>query len=500
MKNINMRLLLLLGVIIAISSCSSLKNTPEFANNAVVAHRGAWKAKNFPENSIASLKEAIRLNCRGSEFDVRMTSDDSLVINHDPHYNGLTVEKSTYQELQAFKLSNGEKLPTLREYLLAGIKNNRHTQLVCEIKPSDINKQRGITVARKVVQTVKQLNAENQVCYISFDYEILKEIHRLDPKAKTQYLEANKSPEELKADGISGVDYYYTVFKDHPEWINSAKENKITLNAWTVNDTTEMDWLLKHDFDFITTNYPELLLERIKLDKQKTKKLIWADEFNYSGAPDSKKWNYNIGNGTDGWGNQELEYYTDRAENVKVEKGVLKINAIKEDYKGRPYTSSRLTSKQKFDFTYGIVEVRAKMPTGVGTWPAIWMLGSNIDTIPWPACGEIDIMEHLGRDLNNIYGTFHYPKHSGINANGKTKKIADVTQFHIYKVDWSSTSINLYVDNQLIHTLANSAALPFNKDFFLIINLAMGGNFAGAVDPSVTKATMEVDYVRVYKQ
>nr|WP_294897260.1 family 16 glycosylhydrolase [uncultured Pedobacter sp.] len=494
-----MRLLLFISIAIAISSCSSLKNTTKFADNSVVAHRGAWKANGFPENSIASLREAIRLNCRGSEFDVRMTSDDSLVINHDPHFNELTVEKSTYQELQAFKLSNGEKLPTLREYLLAGIKNNKHTQLVCEIKPSDINKQRGIIVARKVLQTVKELNAQKKICYISFDYDILKEIHRLDPQAFTQYLEANKSPEELKKDGISGADYYFTVFKDHPEWLSSAKENNITLNAWTVNDTTQMDWLIKHDFDFITTNYPELLFKRIKLNKKKSNKLIWADEFNYKGAPDKDKWNYDIGNGADGWGNQELEYYTNKTDNVKVENGVLKINAIKEDYEGKHYTSSRLNSKGKFDFTYGTIEVRAKMPTGVGTWPAIWMLGSNIDSTPWPACGEIDIMEHLGRDQNNIYGTFHYPNHSGINANGKTKKIVDATQFHIYKAEWSASSIDLYVDNQLIHTLVNSPAVPFNHNFFLIINLAMGGNFAGPVNQAVTGASLEVDYVRVYK-
>lgn len=494
-----MRLLLFFGIILLISSCSILKQKSPFADNAVVAHRGAWKAKNLPENSIASLREAIRINCRGSEFDVRMTADDSLIINHDPHYHKMVVEKSTYQALEQFKLSNGEKLPTLREYLLAGIKNNKHTQLVCEIKPSDISKERGIIVARKVVQMVKELNAQSKVCYISFDYDILKEIHRIDPQAFTQYLEANKSPEELKNDGISGVDYYYTVFKNHPEWLSSAKENKITLNAWTVNDTTEMDWLIKHNFDFITTNEPELLFERIKLHKQKTKKLIWADEFNVNGTPDHSKWNYDIGTGTDGWGNQELEYYTSRPENVKVENGVLKINAIKEDYKGKPYTSSRLNSKGKFDFTYGTVEVRAKMPTGVGTWPAIWMLGSNIDTTPWPACGEIDIMEHLGRDQNNIYGTFHYPNHYGVNADGKTKKIADATQFHVYKVEWSPTSIDLYVDNQLIHTLVNSTALPFNNNFYLLINLAMGGNFSGAVDPNLKEATMEVDYVRVYK-
>ncbi|HET8829984.1 MAG TPA: family 16 glycosylhydrolase [Pelobium sp.] len=228
--------------------------------------------------------------------------------------------------------------------------------------------------------------------------------------------------------------------------------------------------------------------------------LVWSDEFNTDGAPDPNKWGYNIGTGDNGWGNQELEYYTKRPENVIIENGVLKINAIKENYMGSAYTSARLLSKGKFDFTYGTVEARAKLPTGVGTWPAIWMLGSNIDTTPWPACGEIDIMEHLGRDLNNIYGTFHYPGRFGGTADGGTRKIANATtEFHVYKLVWTASLMQVFVDDQLVHSLANSSAIPFNHNFFIIMNLAMGGNFAGAVDPSVTGATLEVDYIRVYK-
>ncbi len=155
-----------------------------FATNPVVAHRGAWKHNNLPENSIASLKHAIALKCTGSEFDVRMTADDSLIINHDSDYNKLLIEKTNYADLIAFKLLNGEKLPTLREYILAGIKNNRTTQLVCEIKPSTISKERGIAIAAKVVQLVMELNAQHMVNYISFDYDILKIIIEINPKAK----------------------------------------------------------------------------------------------------------------------------------------------------------------------------------------------------------------------------------------------------------------------------------------------------------------------------
>ena len=235
-----------------------------FAKNIVVAHRGAWKKNNFPENSIASLKHAIELKCTGSEFDVRMTADDSLIINHDPNYNKLQIEKTNYADLVAFKLSNGEKLPTLKEYILAGIENNISTRLICEIKPSEISKERGKEFAAEVVRLVKDLKAQHMVVYISFDYNILKKIVEIDPKIITQYLDGNKTPEELKADGITGADYHFSVFKKHPEWIASARKNNISLNAWTVNDDAEMKWLLANGFDFITTNEPELLFETIE--------------------------------------------------------------------------------------------------------------------------------------------------------------------------------------------------------------------------------------------
>ena len=226
--------------------------------------------------------------------------------------------------------------------------------------------------------------------------------------------------------------------------------------------------------------------------------LFWSEEFNVDGPPDPTKWGYDLGAG--GWGNAELQYYTGRPENSVVKDGVLKINAIRENYNGSTFTSARLLSKGKFDFTYGKVEVRAKVPAGVGTWPAIWMLGSNISTTPWPGCGEIDIMEHLGRTLNTIYGTLHYPGRFGGTADGNTKVIPGVTTaFHIYTLDWSATAIKIYADDQLVHTVANSSNIPFNSNFFLILNLAMGGNFGGPVDASVTNATMEIDYIRVYK-
>ncbi|HEU4633584.1 MAG TPA: glycerophosphodiester phosphodiesterase family protein [Flavisolibacter sp.] len=248
-----------------LASCAVRQNSTvaAFAPNPVVAHRGAFKAHGYPENSIASLKEAIRLQCTGSEFDVRMTADDSLVINHDPHYNKLEIEKTTYSELASHKLSNGETLPTLRQYLQAGLQNNQHTRLVLEIKPTS-SKERARLLAERVVAMVKALNAAPMTLYISFDYDILKRVIEVAPGAPTQYLNGDVPPEQLKADGISGADYHFSVFQKHPEWIGGARQNGIALNAWTVNEEKDMRWLLDSGFNYITTNEPELLLEVAK--------------------------------------------------------------------------------------------------------------------------------------------------------------------------------------------------------------------------------------------
>jgi beta-glucanase (GH16 family) len=226
--------------------------------------------------------------------------------------------------------------------------------------------------------------------------------------------------------------------------------------------------------------------------------LVWSDEFNTDGAPDTSKWGYDIGSG--GWGNSELQYYTNSSNNVIVQGGNLKITAKAQILSGSNYTSARLKSENKFEFHYGKVEFRAKMPTGGGTWPALWMLGQNYATNTWPSCGEIDVMEHRGNIPNVIHGTLHYPGHSGGNGITNTTTIADAsTQFHIYKAIWTSNSIKFYVDDQLYHSFLNTSTTPFNSDFFLILNVAMGGTFGGAIDPAFVQSSMEVDYVRVYQ-
>ncbi|MBK9566561.1 MAG: glycerophosphodiester phosphodiesterase family protein [Saprospiraceae bacterium] len=237
--------------------------------NPVVAHRGAWKSQGLPENSIASLKYAIQLGCSGSEFDVRMTADNVAVVNHDPTYFGLEIEKVRYEELLTHRLANGEKIPTLEEYILAGLKKNKKTRLVLEIKPSELGKERAKEIAEIVFQQVNRLKAQKMVDYISFDIEMLKTLVHLNPKVTTQYLNGDVSPEEIKALGISGIDYHHQVFKKRPEWIKQAKDLGLILNVWTVNNVDDINYFLKEKFDYITTNEPELTRERVKFLKMK---------------------------------------------------------------------------------------------------------------------------------------------------------------------------------------------------------------------------------------
>ena len=232
--------------------------------------------------------------------------------------------------------------------------------------------------------------------------------------------------------------------------------------------------------------------------------LLWYDEFNGTGAPDASKWGYDIGNS--GWGNNELQYYTNRTSNVIVEGGFLKITAKKESYQGAEYTSTRLLTKGKFSFTYGKVEVRAKLPSGRGTWPAIWMLGDNITTVNWPACGEIDIMEYVGYQPNVVHSAIHTTSSSGNTVNHKSYDLTTAEEeFHVYGIEWTSTEIRFYVDETLHYTYKpatyNEATWPFTKNQFLILNLAVGGNWGGSqgIDDSIFPQQFIIDYVRVYQ-
>jgi beta-glucanase (GH16 family) len=237
--------------------------------------------------------------------------------------------------------------------------------------------------------------------------------------------------------------------------------------------------------------------------------LVWQDEFNYTGLPDPAKWNFDVGG--HGWGNNELQFYTD-GDNAWVEKGRLIIEARNENRESREITSARLTTKGKGDWLYGLIEVRAKIPSLLGTWPAIWMLPTDWEYGRWPHSGEIDIMEHVAYEPENIHTTIHtgaYNHEIGTHI-GKSRVLPGATDgFHVYSVEWKEDVLVFRVDNEIQFTYRptdhastiTDKEWPFDKRFHLLINLAFGGDWGGAkgTEPAGLPARFEIDYVRVYQ-
>ena len=258
-----MKFLYTLLLILMFGQISESFAQKSFHQNKVIAHRGAWKAQAHPQNSIASLQEAVALGCEGSEFDVWMTADGVLVVNHDADFMGMPIETTSYEQLLSKKHENGEKLSTVEEYLAEG-KKQKGTKLIFEIKPSKISLARSEEVAEKSVKAVKKMKAQKWVDYITFSYEGGLKAIATDPKANVAYLSGDKTPVELKEAGFFGFDYNIGVLKKNPQWIKEAKELGLTVNAWTVNKEEDMKWLLEMGTDFITTDEPELLLSIIQ--------------------------------------------------------------------------------------------------------------------------------------------------------------------------------------------------------------------------------------------
>ena len=252
-----------------------------------------------------------------------------------------------------------------------------------------------------------------------------------------------------------------------------------------------------------------LIISCTKDDKQTVvtkNNLVMSEEFNVDGAPDSNLWSYNIGKGINGWGNKEEQYYTDRPQNIKVENGVLKITARRERYMGSSYTSARIISKGKYEKKYGRIEARIKLPRGKGLWPAFWMLGANSDTVIWPQCGEIDIMEYLGNSPTKIFGTVHGPGYSAGESISKNFFLSNSrfdTDFHIFGIEWDENRVNFYVDDMLYHSVTPEdvpGEWVFNQSFYMILNVAVGGNLPGAPNGETPfPQEMLVDYIRVYE-
>jgi len=239
--------------------------------------------------------------------------------------------------------------------------------------------------------------------------------------------------------------------------------------------------------------------------QKRTYELVWHDEFNEK-TLNTSQWNFVI-NGKGG-GNNELQYYTNSHQNLYLKGGHLFIVARKQSHKGKSYTSARINTKGKEMWKYGRFEVRAKLPKGRGTWPAFWLLGEDIGKVGWPACGEVDIMESVGYDPFWNHGSIHTPSSYGSTVNTSKIKVPDgQSRFHVYGVTWTPHKISFYVDDPAkpYYTydpkIKNASTWPFNKPLFMILNLAIGGNWGGkmGVDNSIFPALMEIDYVRVYK-
>ncbi|TYP99304.1 glycosyl hydrolase family 16 [Tenacibaculum adriaticum] len=245
-----------------------------------------------------------------------------------------------------------------------------------------------------------------------------------------------------------------------------------------------------------------LLISNWCFSQNDFKKLVWEENFD-GNELNEQTWNFELGDGCPnicGWGNNEAQFYT--KENHKVKNGLLVISA---KYDGTKYTSTRITTKDKKQFQYGRIEARAKLPKGSGLWPAFWMLGANISEVGWPKCGEIDILEYVGKEPNYVFTSLHTQASHGNTINTKKTKIDAIEEgFHIYGIDWTKDKIAFYIDSNLVYTFQpqnkDENIWPYNQPFYFIINLAIGGNFGGpAIDNEIFPQEFSVDYIKVYQ-
>lgn len=228
------------------------------AQTQIIAHRGYWQTNPLTtENSVKALENAQNLKIYGAEFDVRMTKDGVLVINHDEHHGKMEISETDFKELKKLKLSNGENFPLLKDYLKAG-KKDKSLKLIVEIKP-DRTKEKEDELTAKTIKLVKELNLESQSEFISFSLNICKEIKKLEPSFKVQYLRGELSPQQIKEEGLDGIDYHYSIFQKNPSWIADARALGLITNSWTVNDLAVYEELKKQGIGFITTNIPDQL-------------------------------------------------------------------------------------------------------------------------------------------------------------------------------------------------------------------------------------------------
>lgn len=280
---------------------------------------------------------------------------------------------------------------------------------------------------------------------------------------------------------------------------NILKEENVTITVININEKYNLKpvALVANEFKNID-----------KVTYDNGYKIVWADEFDVDGTPNSDNWGYDIGNGDWGWGNGEKQYYTNRRDNVKVQDGKLIITAKREDYNGFNYTSTRIVSRKKIDIKYGRIDFLAKLPKGGGTWPALWLMPTDSRYGGWPASGEIDVMEHVGNNQDKILGTCHSTAYNGGNGRGTTIQATNVSDsFNLYSLEWTPDKLSFLYNNEAYYTYQNpkyskdnQKYFPFDQEFYLIMNVAMGGMLGGNIDPNFVSSSMEVEYVRLYQK
>jgi len=326
---------------------------------------------------------------------------------------------------------------------------------------------------------------------------------RIGPPAE---LELDKSEMQLKAGEKGQILVSAAPVTDELLQWSSDNETVATVFMGTVT-------ALSSGTAIITASLGELTASCTVIVAEREYRMVWSDEFD-GNSLDSENWTYETGTGSWGWGNNEAEYYTSRPENIRVENGLLIIEARKESYEGSEYTSARIKSVNKREFSYGKIEARLKVPSGAGTWPAFWMLGKEGG---WPRCGEIDIMEHVGKEPKNFHCALHTLNKNGMNGkNFRATKSLDenvANDFHIITLEWTESEfqgydrMHFYVDGVKTATFGETAQLrdsgdwPFNTPFYFIVNLAIGGNWGGEIDDSMfdNPVLYQLDYIRVYQ-
>jgi len=348
----------------------------------------------------------------------------------------------------------------------------------------------------------------------NYPTSIIANVYNYDPAWKVEWMEDGKVMGQMTQywgiDPLAGATYISGANKKY-SWLGASQTSHL-FHSQPANPNARLSVRVTDRFGWRKTlpvPLPELKTHRVATHTGNWK-LVWKDEFEYTGLPDSTRWSYDTAGNRTRWGNNELQHYTAfDSTNVYVQNGLMTITAHRKDVDGKKYTSARMITKNKGDWTYGRVEVRARVPKGKGTWPAIWMLPTDSEYGRWPASGEIDIMEYVGYQPDTIYGSAHTKSYNHSIGTQKTSGIfvADPhLHFYVYALEWEDDEYRIYVDDKHYFTFKNEgtgfAAYPFDKRFHLLINLAIGGNWGGkyGVDDSLFPQRFEIDYVRVYSR